>query len=175
MECEFLLRKGSRRGECCGKTTGLKLDESRSKWYCARHYKGAPVIIREPTPVLPPDVLCVFDHLLTDDPETLTTTPEEQRRLETLRGYINYRIAGRPVFIAGHSLPMVYMGSREAPPRTHITKADFVTHLREAIDYINSRPDVYDNTLGYSTAEMVLKNITYDRYTGIFVANIVRS
>lgn len=169
--CEFTLKKGSRRGELCGKAghhTGAD-----GKCYCTRHYKPpSPVIVREPRPVIAPDVLCEFRCPLDLSPTLaleIVTTPEEQRRLEVHRGYLNYKIVGPPVFIEGDYLPMVYMSHYDN--ETHITKAKFIEHLRDAIDYLNSRPDVY-NTLGYSTSEMTLETITYERRTGLFIANL---
>lgn len=112
-------------------------------------------------------------HLVDLDtqPDAFEQTEDETTKLEYLKGYINFKI-GSPVFKGAETLPLVYM-SNISDKVPHISKKNLARELASSIEYLVSRPDVYDLDIG-SVAEVILMSFTYDYERGIFIANLRR-
>lgn len=123
------------------------------------------------------NTLCRFGpnglHLVDIDmqEDACNQTSDETEKLESLKGYINYRI-GRPIFRDNESLPLVYM-SKISHTENHIIKKNLAKELASTIEYLLSRPDVYELDIS-SVAEVILESFTYDYARGIFIANLKR-
>lgn len=175
--CEFVLRQGARRGEACGKNAlSVSLN---GHWYCRRHHdfhvdSSSPHILT-PSPSLRCGVLVSYasdEHRgvpLADVYDwSYETSPQEETCLRHLNGYLNFKL-GTPVFVEGESLPLVIMAKHLG--KDHLTKKDIAVHVKETIDYILTRPDVYA-IAGYAVQEMILKNIRYDNEMHMLRATI---
>lgn len=119
-------------------------------------------------------VLCRYKpfglHLVDIDNQICEEEEDETFKIRNLEGYINIR-AGGPLFANPEEyIPLVYM-SKVSLGKPHFTKVEIAKELAGSIEYMLTRPDVYQ--LGIvSIAELMLDSITYDYDRGIFVANL---
>ena len=80
-------------------------------------------------------------------------------RLKSMKGYMNFKIRSPP-FRNGEDLSLVMMVDGD------ITPLNFAKFIVETLEYMQSRPDVYD--LCASVDELVLEKITYKLSHGIY-------
>jgi hypothetical protein len=145
--CLAILQTGPRRGEYCGKRTQPFSN------FCRRHLNNEQE---------EDNILCEYlprgIKLSSTNPEEIDTleTSSEQEKIKALNGYLNVKI---------HDIPLVIMSKIHG--EDHLTKSTIAKQLSEAVNYITSRPDIY-NTQPYDN--FILHRITYDAIRGIYIA-----
>ena len=175
MFCQEILRYGNRAGQTCGKPSVIETYTHQGLVHlCTQHAR-----VRQSRPNVPP--LCSFKDdvhgkkatiaaILANEynDDSVTTTTEEKDFLQTLNGYMNFRI-GAP-FLRRGVVPLVAMADGvQFKNDVHFTKASLARAIAKCLSNLIERPDLYalgDNTHVERTR---LGHIEYDNTIGMFV------
>lgn len=155
--CSTLMKSGNRSGSVCN-ATAFVYDPFKKAWCCRRHNKMS----EEQTRRCRSEVLCNFEPGKPD--------PVGELNIESLGGYINV-YAGAPVF--RQTIPLVYMAHLES--RGVLDRQAVVDGLMDSLQYMLSRPDIYERAPGYVNVDICdvqIKSISWVAHLQRFIASI---
>jgi len=138
-------------------------------WFCKRHAPPMPA-------TYPRDMLCKYgvnglclaDIEDTDFEAMAAADPVGVQRIRAQRGHLNM-ITWGPMF--NENYPTVVMAKHLTPPAEHLDHKSIALHIRDTIEHMYTRPDLYDYNF-MSFDELRLMDIKYDSKYNIFYTNI---